>query len=321
MAKRSEQVVKKPSGPWQDRVLDVVMRTVIGIAKALPYKVRVPVFGALVGSVAMSLSRFRKRIENNLSYIFPEMSDRARRATARASANGVGRLLIENYSGTALASRMASVVPTGPGLSDLAKARDAHRPVILLSGHFGNYEAARSCLIAQGYRIGGLYRPLSNAYFNAHYVATMETIGGPVFPQGREGMKGLLTFLKKGGMAMMLNDVYVGTGTQLPFVGQPAMTSTSAAEIALRLGAALIPVYGIRQLDGVSFAVEVEAEIPHSDPVTMTRAYNASIEARIRAHPEQWFWVHRRWKVRSNKADGGQKDLHPAALPSRLSRL
>ena len=70
----------------------------------------------------------------------------------------------------------------------------------------------------------------------------------------------------------------------------------SAAELALRYGADLIPFYATRRPDGLDFDIELEAPVPHSDPVTMTIQMNQSLEARVRAHPGQWFWIHRRWK-------------------------
>src|SRR6056297_519363 len=145
----------------------------------------------------------------------------------------------------------------------------------------------------------------------ADYAATMEGLSGPVFAQTAQGMRGLLRYLRGGGTAMMLADLYVGGGTELPFLGRPAMTATSAAEIALKLGALLVPVYGIRQPDGLGFDIVVEAPIPASDPVTMTAAYNESVSARIEAHPEQWYWMHRRWKRRKARGDV------PAATLSR----
>ena len=86
--------------------------------------------------------------------------------------------------------------------------------------------------------------------------------------------------------------------TALPFLGHPARTALSAAELALRLKADLIPFFATRLPDGVSFRVELDAPIPPSDPETMTLAITRALETRILAHPGQWFWVHRRWKKR-----------------------
>jgi KDO2-lipid IV(A) lauroyltransferase len=103
--------------------------------------------------------------------------------------------------------------------------------------------------------------------------------------------------LKDGGQLVLLFDQHVLLAPILDFLGKPARTALSAAELALRYDALLIPFYGIRQKDGLSFETVLEAPIPHSDPVTMTQALNDSLAARVREKPEQWFWVHRRWRA------------------------
>jgi KDO2-lipid IV(A) lauroyltransferase len=90
----------------------------------------------------------------------------------------------------------------------------------------------------------------------------------------------------------------MGHGPALPFFGKPAPTALSAAELALKYDGLLVPIYGIRQPDGLSFTIRVEDPVPPSDPETMTRALNASLEALVRQHMDQWFWIHRRWKPR-----------------------
>jgi KDO2-lipid IV(A) lauroyltransferase len=82
----------------------------------------------------------------------------------------------------------------------------------------------------------------------------------------------------------------------IPFLGHPARTSLAAAQIARRLDALVIPYFAIRQADGLSFKVEIEAPITPADPRAMMVEMNARLEAQIARNPEQWFWVHRRWK-------------------------
>ena len=80
------------------------------------------------------------------------------------------------------------------------------------------------------------------------------------------------------------------------FFGKPAVTSISTAELALKYGALLVPGYAIRQEDGQSFHLVLNDPIPESDPITMTQAMNDDLETMVRAHMDQWFWMHRRWK-------------------------
>ena len=95
----------------------------------------------------------------------------------------------------------------------------------------------------------------------------------------------------------LLFDQHAQRAPTLDFLGHPARTAVSAAELALRYNALLIPFYGIRTADGLDFDCVMEAPIAHSDPMAMTQAMNDSLSARVRANPEQWLWVARRWRA------------------------
>lgn len=277
-------------------LVNLAARGLIGLSLALPYAWRVGFVGWLMRRVIGPLAGYRQRALENLALVWPDRPLAERQAIAEASLDNAGRTLIENYSTRAFTARARGLQPEGPGYAALMAARSEKRPVILVSGHFGNYEAARAALVARGFQIGGLYRNLSNRYFNAHYVRTMEAFGGPVFPQGRAGTAGFVRHLKAGGQLVLLFDQDVASGVALPFLGQPARTALSAAELALRLKADLIPFFATRQPDGLGFRVELDAPIPHSDPETMMCSVTEALETRVRAHPGQWFWIHRRWK-------------------------
>ncbi|WP_340263158.1 lysophospholipid acyltransferase family protein [Sulfitobacter pontiacus] len=272
----------------------------IRLALVLPYKARIAFVGWVVQHVIGPVAGYRARALDNLAMIWPQMPQERRAEIASRCLNNVGRSFIENYSARDFPKRMAKNTPTGAGVAALEKAAEQGKPVILVTGHYGNYEAMRACLVARGYDIGGLYRNMKNPYFNAHYVQTMEAFGGPVFPQGRRGTAGFVRHLKEGGQLVLLFDQHVFGAPALDFLGQPANTALSAAELALRYDALLIPFYGIRQADGVSFDTVLEAPVPHSDAATMTQALNDSLTARVKADPGQWFWVHRRWRIHDN---------------------
>jgi len=279
-----------------DYLANIALRGVIGVALALPYRLRIPFTGWLTRKVIAPLAGYRTRARNNLAMIIPALSEDERNRIADQACDNAGRTLIENYSSHQLMRRMSGQPINGEGFAALEAARAEGRPAILVSGHFGNYEAARAALVSRGYNIGGLYRPMANAFFNEHYVRTMEAFGGPVFPQGPRGTAGFVRHLKAGGQLVLLFDQFVIEAAQLDFMGKPAHTATSAAELSLRYKADLIPFYATRDPNGLDFTIELEAPIPPSDPVTMTEALNRSLEARIRANPGQWFWIHRRWK-------------------------
>jgi len=276
---------------------NAVARACIGTALALPYRWRLSFMGWIMSRVVGPVAGFLRRAEEHVAFVFPHLPHAEHHRIARESLSNAGRTLIENYSTRALLARQKGASIDGPGLAAMEAAAAAGQPVILVTGHFGNYEAVRAALVARGHAVGGLYRDMSNPYFNAHYVRTMQAFGGPVFAQGRKGTAGFVRHLKAGGQLVLLFDQHVQKAPILDFLGHPARTAVSAAELALRYDALLIPFYGIRRSDGVSFDCVMEAPIPHSDPNTMTQAMNDSISARIRAHPGQWLWVARRWRT------------------------
>ena len=286
-------------GDW---ITNLVASALIRGALLLPYAWRVPLFGWLVTNLIAPLAGYLHRAEAQLTLIWPDLPPDRRRAIARACCNNFGRTLIENYSRKDFQTRITGCTLSGEGLATLEQAKAEGRPVLFVTGHFGNFEAPRQALVNRGYVIGGFYRPMANSFFNEHYEDTMKDMSGPVFSQGRKGLAGFVRFLRDGGMATILYDVRASAYPEIDFMGQPAATSTSAAEMALKYGALLIPYFGTRLENGLDFDIEIEAPIPPSDPATMTREMNARLEARVRAHPEQWFWVHRRWKKKKTRA-------------------
>ena len=279
-----------------DYLQNLVLRGAIGAALALPRRWRVPAFGWLVSRVIAPLAGFPARIRANLAHVRPDLPEAEVAALCRRVPDNFARTLIENYATDELLEIGRRTPPSGPGLAALEDARAAGRPILLVTGHFGNYEVPRAALIARGWTVGGLYRPMNNRFFNAHYAATMHRLGGPVFPRGRTGTAGFLRHLRGGGAGVLLIDQYFHSGASLGFFGKPAPTALSAAEIALKIDALMLPFFGIRRAGGLTFEARFEAPIPHSDPVTMTQAFNAVLEAQVEAHMDQWFWIHRRWK-------------------------
>ena len=285
-----------------DRVVDAGIRVLLGAIKLLPYATRVRFCGWFIERIFAPLAGHQARSRENLAMIFPDMDAAERRRIARASANNVGRTLIENYSLPGLKGQVARSVATGEGLGVLARAHAEGRPVILATGHFGNYEAPRIHLRSLGYEVGGIYRPMNNASFNDHYVKNMQAIGGPVVPRGVGGTRALMKAVKSGTFMVMLFDQYMREGIWLDFLGRPSLTMVGPAEIALKYGAELVPFYGIRRDDGLTFEMVFESPVPPSDAETMSAELNDRLSAQIRARPEQWFWFHRRWKVRRQRS-------------------
>ena len=294
--------MKKRRNQILDRITDLFFRAIIRLALVLPYRWRVPLLGWIVSRFVAPLAGYSRRIRANLAHVLPELSKAEVGRICRDVPDNIGRTLMEFYSSDDFSQIMRKASVSGPGLEAFKDAQAAGKPVIIVSGHFGNYQAVRVALREMGWSIGGLYRPMNNPYFNAHYVTVTKRIGEPLFARDRRGMAGLVKYLRQGGAVGLLIDQYFHQGEDLLFFGKSAPTATSVAELALKYNAELIPAYGIRNSDGIAIDIVLEAPVPHTDPVTMTQACNDSLEAQVRKHLGQWLWIHRRWKPERDRS-------------------
>ena len=275
---------------------NLVYRAIIGVLLVLPYETRLRFGGWVISRLVAPLAGYGRRVRENLALVWPELpADRVEELVRMVPANA-GRTLIEQFSPAEFKAMVADTPVTGPGLASLHAAREAGKGVVLVSGHFGNYDVVRAVLAAQGHAVGGLFKPLSNRYFDPYYRDTIDRISTPAFAKGRRGLAGMVQHLRAGGLIGMLIDQHQRRAPVLTFFGHPARTALSAAELALKYDTLLVPCYAIRQPDGMHFELVIEDPVPLGTAEAMTQALNDSLEARVRRHPEQYFWIHRRWK-------------------------
>jgi KDO2-lipid IV(A) lauroyltransferase len=270
----------------------------IGLARALPYRARLAFAAGVARALVALVPDLRRRVDGNLRLIFPDMPAAERRRIRSATADSFGRTMIEVMTRRAFQARHAWTGPTGPGWDALQAARAEGRGALLVSGHFGQWEAVRAALLANGIESGAMIRPVKNPFLNADYLANVEAGGGPVIGRDGAGLRELVRHLKGGGVMAVLLDQYTKRGAPIDFLGHPAPSGTAIAELAIKYRLPMIPVYGTRQPDGLSVAVEFEAPIPPSTAEAMTQAAADSLAARVRARPGQYYWLHRRWVKR-----------------------
>lgn len=186
------------------------------------------------------------------------------------------------------------------GVENFVEIRDDGKPGILFSAHLGNWELLPLGAGRFDLTISALFRAPNNPWF-ARVLRFMRRDMGPLLPKGLEGALASVRVLETGGHLGMLVDQKQNRGIAVPFFGHPAMTVTSLAKFAWRYRC---PVHGawVERLGGARFRITV---LPALDLdftcdedafilATMT-AVNAVVEGWVRAHPEQWFWLHRRW--------------------------
>ena len=281
---------------WKDAAVNAVIRALLGLLLALPYRWRVPATGWIASRIVAPLAGWNRRIRDNLAHVCPDLPEPEVRRIVRAVPDNAGRTLIEMYSAAEFSRRVEDTTMSGPGADPLLTALAEGGPILLVTGHYGNYLVPRAALAKKGVPLGALYRPMSNLHFNEHYAAAMADAEAPIFPATRRGLVEMIRFLARGTTLGVLTDIYVKGGAPVTFFGKPARTSTAVAEWALKFGARVFPIYGRRRDGGLDFDLIVDSEIPPTDAVTMTQAINDSLEAEVRGHMDQWFWIHRRWK-------------------------
>ena len=280
-----------------DRLTNGVFLGLMGLARLLPYERRIPAIGWFFSRVIAPVAGWRQRIRDNLAMARPDLDRAEVEALVRAVPDNAGRSLAEIYSGDEFTARIRERgVIEGPGLVALEQAFESQRPVILACAHFGNYDAMRAMLVARGWPVGALYRPMHNAAFNRHYVPAITALAEPLFPRGRAGLAAMLRFLKGGGWLALGFDQYDRHATELRFFDLPTRTVLTPADLALRHDALLVPINGIRRQDGLDFRIHIGDPVEHGEPRDMMQALNDGLEMLIRRHMEQWFWIHRRWK-------------------------
>jgi KDO2-lipid IV(A) lauroyltransferase len=178
--------------------------------------------------------------------------------------------------------------------------------VLILTGHVGNWELLPTVSAMAGQTANVLYRPMDYDPLERFFAENRTRFGAKLISKDGSLLR-VFKALKRQESVVMLLDQNVGwhKGVFVDFFGRRACTSYGLAFIALKTSAPVVPVFVVRNKDGVSFTAEIGPEITlvktgdqQKDLEENTQRYNDALEAIIRRHPDQWFWVHRRWKTR-----------------------
>ena len=274
----------------------IPLLSALSISRGRAFDRRCRALGALVGLVVRYFPIARRRVERELRQIYPDMPRDERLQLCRNMGRNMGRTLFEILHCTEFQTLHHRNIVSGPGLAALESAHDAGKGAIIVSGHFGQWEAIRSALKARGMETGAVYRPQTNRHYERRLLSGIEAGGKPILATGKIGTRALVRHIREGGFIAILLDEKYPDGARLPFLGHPALTSLVAAQLALKYDLPMVPAFGTRIGDGTKFNVEFDAVIPPSDGLTMTQAFNDNLSQRVHADPDQWYWMLRRWK-------------------------
>jgi KDO2-lipid IV(A) lauroyltransferase len=258
----------------------------------------------LAGSVAPR----RARVKDNLAHAFPEKS--------AAEVDVLAADVFVHFGGLA-AEIVATLDETLEGLvsrveyENEAAARAAfasRRGLFFLTPHLGNWEISALAAAGHGMPMTVIARPLDNPRLDKRLTAFRERGGNVVVPK-TEAAREILRALRAGGAVGILLDQHTRGADAIPapFFGRPAATSSVVARFVDRTEALVVPAAAIR-IGPARYRLRFEDPIDvralpkeERSPERLTALLNATMEAQIRRAPEQWLWLHNRWKISSRK--------------------
>ena len=267
----------------------------------LPFRVLMRL-GRLAGRLALHLNPERRRIAaTNIALCFPELDPEAQKALVRANLCDVGMMLAEFALGWMGSDRAIANVPvTIEGLEHLEAARREGRGVLLVGGHFSHLELCAR-LVSQRVRIAGMYRLMDSDVFEFTVLRSRLHYADAMFE--KDDIRGTVKYLKAGGTLWYApdQDMRSKDNVFVPFFGVPAATITATHHLARLSGALVIPFYHRRLAGDAGYAMRLGApmdDFPSKDAALDTARVNAQIEQMVREAPEQYLWVHKRFKTR-----------------------
>ena len=256
------------------------------------------------------LGRRRRTALQNLLQAFPDLPPAKRRSLARASFQHIGLVVLESL--VSVRRPVAEIADgiTVEGLSHLRETMDRYGRALLLTGHLGNWELLTLAPALVGYPLTVVARTLDWGTLNRWADGLRRKVGVDVVDK-RDAVRPVLAALRSGRMVGILLDQNASRreGVFVPFFGRLASTSRAMALLALRTGTPIVPAFTSRVSPG-RHVIEIHPAVPQ--PATadeaaireLTGRCTAVIEQAVRATPEQWLWMHDRWRTRPAEERG-----------------
>jgi KDO2-lipid IV(A) lauroyltransferase len=258
--------------------------------------------------------RHRNRALEHLRRSFPLWSDEKYHRVAKASMRNMMYLGVEILFTTRLVTpgrwrRHIELTNTSEVIRMLVEQK---RPLIFIAGHFGNWEVVGHTMAALGFPSVAIARPLDNPYVNEYMLGVRERAGQTIYDK-KGAVQAVDRVLSANGAVCFIADQDAGRkGLFVDFFGRKASTYKSIALLAMQYNAPVSVGYGRRLDEQYHFELGIQRTIhPHewadkADPLTwITQEYTTALEEVIRTAPEQYLWVHRRWKHRPKGEEPG----------------
>src|SRR2546425_11015607 len=243
---------------------------------------------------------------HNLRMAFPEMSEPQREQILRRSFQNLGRLLVEFTHFPELNKGNISQYVVHDGLENYLEGLSRGRGVIFMTAHFGAWELSSFAHALYGFPLKFVVRPIDNPRVEK-LISDYRTLSGNIPIERRRATRDILKALRQNEAVGILFDQNTtrSEGVFADFFGIPAATTPSIALFALRAGAAVIPGFLIwdEKLKRHRLRLDPPVELVNTgdlshDVLENTKRVSQILESYVRKYPDQWLWIHRRWKTR-----------------------
>ena len=263
--------------------------------------------GALVGRIALLLTpRLRRAGDLNLRLAFPQKTATERRQILRKLYRNLGWLLAEFCQMPGYTAQEAQSFIRYEGLEHYLAARDQGKGVLILTGHLGAWELSSFYHSLMGYPMSIVIRRLDNPLVD-NLVNHIRCLHGNQVLHKDDFARGLLGSMRRGETVGILMDTNMTPpqGAFVDFFGHPACTGSGMARVAMKTGAKVLPGFLLWEEATQQYVLRFGAPLTlptsengEADVLAHTALFTKVIEDYIRQYPDQWLWVHRRWKTR-----------------------
>jgi KDO2-lipid IV(A) lauroyltransferase len=260
-----------------------------------------------VGSFAYMVGARRQVTLENLRQALPQLTELERRRIARATYRNMALAAAEALTAERLSDQELEHAVSTENWAPMDQAVAAGKGVLVATAHFGSWELFGEVMSRKGLALNAVVRPLAGA-FNAQIVESRRRSGMKVILQ-RGALRGMLKAVRQGEVVAQLVDQVLPakSGVFVPFFGRPACTTPALSMAAIRTGAPVMVVLAAREEGRLRVFVEGPIPVPQTgDRATDLREHTAQItaviERYVRRYPDQWLWLHRRWKVQPQQA-------------------
>lgn len=282
---------------------------VVAVARALGWMPRWLarlLAGGLAWAVYRALGRLRRAGTRNLALALPELSQKEREEILRGVYRNLGRQLVEFCRMKSYSAHNTRNWIRTEGLEHYVAAQARGKGVLVLTGHLGAWELSSFYHSLMGYPMGMVIRRLDNRRLD-EFVNDIRCQHGNRVLHKDDFARGLLKAMHDGDTVGILMDTNMTPpqGVFVEFFGKQACTASGLARVALKTDAAVLPGFMLWEKAErkyvLHFGPELEfarTEDREGDIVAATQRCNEVLEAWIRGYPDQWLWIHRRWKTR-----------------------